>query len=328
VSAQEDAIAQTDFRVPAEWEPHAACWLAWPSHPELWGDDLEPARAAVRRMCEALAGTNEALHVVTAVGPVEGIRAQFHPIPFGDIWLRDTGPIFGRAGSTLHAARFAWNGWGGKYDFVADHAVGDAIARIAGAQVARHSWILEGGAVELDGSGTCMTTRQCLLNPNRNPHMDAAAVEGALAAALGVARVVWLGNGLHNDHTDGHIDNLARFVGPGVAACMEPDSADDPNRDVLTAARADLERAGLDLALIPSAGRVTDAHGSLMPASYLNFYIGNQVVIVPTFDQSQDDRALAAIEALFPDRTVVGINALGLLTGGGGFHCMTREQPQ
>ena len=317
--------------VPAEWEPHAALWTAWPSDAELWLDDLEPARAAVGDMCRALVAGGERVELLApaALHPeLTDLGVQLHDVPFGDIWLRDTGPIFARIDGALTATRFGWNGWGGKYHFPADDLVGDAIAERVGLEPTRHDWILEGGAVDWDGAGTVLTTRQCLLNPNRNPQLGERDYEQLLRDALGAERVVWLGDGLANDHTDGHVDNIARFVATGVVACMAPSGADDPNADVLRAIADDLRAAGFELALVPSPGRVLDASGALMPASHLNFIIGDGAVVVPVYRTAYDDAAVAAIAELFPGRTTVGVDARGLLTGGGAFHCITREQPR
>jgi agmatine deiminase len=306
--------------------------VAWPSHPELWLDDLEPARTAVAALCRALADGGEPLSILAPVeqhAALDGIRAQLHDVPFGDIWLRDTAPVFVRRDDgDIAAARFAGNGWGGKYLFENDIAVGDAIAALAGKNIERHGWVLEGGAIDSDGDGTLLTTRQCLLNPNRNPGMDQRAVEAALREAVGARRVLWLDEGLRNDHTDGHVDNIARFVAPGVVACMKPIDDDDPHRDILIAIARDLVSFGLELVQVPSPGLVRDSSGDVMPASYLNFYIGNQTVAVPVYGAAQDARAVEAIGALFPGRSTIGIDARGLLTGGGAFHCITREQPQ
>lgn len=321
-------MTEPTYKLPAEWEAHAACWLAWPSDPALWLDDLAPAREAVAAMCRAVARTGERVELLAPAGEEPDVDARFHDVPFGDVWLRDTGPIFVRDGDgALAAMRFEWNGWGGKYHFAADDGVGDAIAAIAGAPVQRHAWILEGGAIEVDGAGALLTTRQCLLNPNRNPGMLECEVDAALRDAFGAERVYWLDQGLRNDHTDGHVDNIARFVASGVAMCMEPTGADDPNRDVLDAVARDLAGFGFDVVRIPSPGRVLDAAGAVMPASYVNFYIGNGAVIVPIYGQPSDDDALARIQSAFPSREVVGIDARGLLTGGGAFHCISREQP-
>jgi agmatine deiminase len=193
--------------------------------------------------------------------------------------------------------------------------------------------VLEGGSIEVDGRGTCLTTRQCLLNPNRNPGLSREDIERKLGQALGVRRVLWLDEGLLNDHTDGHVDNLARFVAPGRVVCMEPRAADDPNRSTLDAIVHALEgfrdAAGerLQVHRIPSPGLVIGKSGQPMPASYVNFYIANHAVAVPTFGARSDEEAVSSLSQLFPDRRTVAIPAKELLEGGGVFHCITQQQP-
>ena len=196
---------------------------------------------------------------------------------------------------------------------------------VAGVPLARHGWVLEGGAIDCDGTGLAVTTEQCLLNPNRNPKMDQNEVESHLRRDLGIDRVLWLGEGLLNDHTDGHVDNLARFVAPGVLALPEP-AKDDPNRDVFTDAADRARDFGLTVVGVPSPGRV-ERHGEIVPASHMNFYIANSVVVVPTYGAPSDAAAVAAIRALFPGRDCIGLRADHILTGGGSFHCITQQQP-
>jgi agmatine deiminase len=322
--------------IPAEWTPHKALWTAWPSDASLWEDNLEPAQAEVAAMILALAKGGERVRVLASgalafqsARAVLGEAAEVIETPFGDIWLRDTGPIFdGRGG----ARRFGFNGWGGKYELAFDDMVGDAVAAVAGAKAARFPFILEGGAVEMDGEGTVLTTRQCLLNPNRNAGWTQPTAEAALAEALGARRVLWLGDGLANDHTDGHIDNLARFVAPGRVVCQRAYGADDPNAAVLAEIAAALremtDAAGrrLDVIEIPGPGRVLNADGDAVPASHMNFVIGNGVVVVPIYSDSGDD-AVRALAPLFPGREVVGLSANAILTGGGAFHCITQQEP-
>ncbi len=193
--------------------------------------------------------------------------------------------------------------------------------------------VLEGGAIEVDGEGTLLTTRQCLLEPSRNPGMGEAEIERALVEQLGARRVLWLERGLANDHTDGHIDNLARFVAPGRVVCMEPGGPDDPNADVLREIARDLsamrDAAGrrLDIVRIPSPGRIETIHGDLAPASYMNFLIGNRAVLIPVFGAPNDAEAVESIAGLFPGRVIVAIDARAAMVGGGALHCMSREQP-
>ncbi len=250
---------------------------------------------------------------------------HIHRYGFGDIWLRDTGPLFMTSPHGRAAAAFRFNGWGGKYDLPGDAGVAAFVAGGAAVPLARHDWVLEGGAIDVDGTGLAVTTEQCLLNPNRNPRMDRAEITSHLRRDLGIDRVLWLGDGLQGDHTDGHVDNLARFVAPGVLALPAP-ASDDPNRETFIDAHDRAREFGIDIVLIPSAGAVHH-HGKPVAASHMNFYIANSVVVVPTYGAPSDDAAVAAIAALFPDRTCVGLKATHILTGGGSFHCITQQQP-
>jgi agmatine deiminase len=325
----------TEVPIPAEWAPHAAIWTAWPSAADLWEADLEPARAEVASMVKALANGDRMRVLANGQEAVQSARAalgaaaEVIDAPFGDIWLRDTGPIFDRTGG---ARAFAFNGWGGKYQLDHDDAVAARIAEAAGVRLARHGFILEGGAIEMDGEGALLTTRQCLLNPNRNPGWTQAAAESALAAALGIEKVLWLEDGLANDHTDGHIDNLARFVAPGRVVCQAPWGRDDPNAavldDIARALEAMIDAQGrrLEVVRIPSPGRVLDEDGEPIPASHMNFVIGNTTVPVPIYSDAGDD-AVRALAPLFPGRTLIGLSATAILTGGGAFHCITQQQP-
>jgi agmatine deiminase len=200
--------------------------------------------------------------------------------------------------------------------------------------VFQHDWILEGGSVEADGQGTVLTTRQCLLNPNRNPGMGQADIEKSLRNGLGAEKVLWLEEGLLNDHTDGHIDTLARFIAPGVVVCMEAREGSDPNAATLDRIAADLagftDARGrkLQVLRIPSPGIVRDEGGELLPASFVNFYIGNRSVVVPTYGTPYDEAAVAGLALLFPGRRVLGRSARAILSGGGAFHCITQQQPE
>jgi agmatine deiminase len=308
-------------------------WIGFPSHAELWQDDLEAAREEVAAFAAAVAaeGQGEQVWLVAADEAAAAEARRLAPFaraivePFGDIWLRDTAAIVLGSGADRRAVDFAFNGWGGKYDLPGDDTIGARLAKVAGLPCARSDWILEGGALDGDGSGTVLTTEQCLLNPNRNPGMDTRAVEEALRRDLGFARVVWLDEGLLNDHTDGHIDNLARFVAPGRVAIPTP-AAGDPNAAVYQDAARRLADAGLDIVTLPSPGKVI-RDGEIIPASYMNFYIGNAAAVVPLYGAANDEAAVAAVQALFPDRKAVGLSADHVLTGGGSFHCISQQLP-
>jgi agmatine deiminase len=262
--------------------------------------------------------------------------ADLIPARYGDIWLRDTGPIFARAGSEAIALRFRTNGWGGKFDLPGDATVGDEIARLAGTPVRRFDFVLEGGAVEHDGKGTFLATRETLLNANRNGWTERQA-EAALGEVLGAQKIVWLDRGLRNDHTDGHIDMLARFIGPRRVACQSPSGADDPNADILEEIAHTLESATdasgrrFEVIRIPSPGLVLSDLGEALPASHLNFVIANGIVAVPVYSTASAKGAVEALQAAFPDRKVLGLPSLSLLgsgrAGGGSFHCITQQEP-
>lgn len=324
-------------KIPAEWAPHKAIWTAWPSAADLWGEDLEPARLEVAAMIRALAdeGRGDKMRVLAFGREAEASAklalqqsAEIIPGAFGDIWFRDTGPIFTSEG----AAGFKFNGWGGKYQLPHDTEVADQIALAAGVELTQHDFILEGGAVEMDGEGTLLTTRQCLLNPNRNLGWDEEKAEVALKRALAVEKILWLDEGLANDHTDGHIDNLARFVAPGRVVCQQAYGDDDPNADVLDeiarslTAMKDAQGRKLEVIRIPSPGLVLDEDEDAVPASHMNFLIGNTTVVVPIYSDSGDD-AVNALAPLFPGRKVIGLSSHAILTGGGSFHCITQQEP-
>jgi agmatine deiminase len=335
------------YRPLGEWARNAACWSAWPASKQAWGDHLERAQREFVAFCNVLLEHEDAERLELLVPDAEGeataraalhahgSRVRYRRLPYGDVWLRDTAPWFVCGKGALGCVRFGFNGWGAKYSYPGDAELGARLCEERGLACFAFDTILEGGALELDGEGTCLTTESCVLNQNRGDRLEHCAIEALLRDALAVDKVLWLRAGLAGDHTDGHIDNLARFVAPGVVMHMRALSSDDPNRETLATIEADLGRftdaAGRRLRLLPvaSPGRILDAAGAPIAASYLNFYIGNRVVVVPGFGSAYDERAREAIAAAFPDRRVVLSPARAILEGGGGtFHCMTRQEPE
>jgi len=326
------------IRVPHESEPVERLWMAWPDHPD-WGDALGAARGETAALAEAASGAKAAPDVWMLEPPdgapaSDAVRActQVKPAIYGDVWLRDTGPVWALGVDGRIAVRFRFNGWGGKFLYPGDPEVAGDLARSLEVRVHDVDLVAEGGAFETDGEGTFITTRACLLDRNRNPHVAPAEVETLLDQALGAERLLWLEEGLVNDHTDGHVDTLARFVRPGLVVCQAPLGPQDPNARVLDdVARAldgakDAHGRRIDVTRVPSPGYVADPAGRPMPASHMNFvHVGNRV-LVPIFEGG-GDAVITGLAELFPDREVIGLPAMALVREGGAFHCATNAAP-
>ena len=337
-------MSSTRVTVPAEWAEQKAIWTAWPASPAEWNNDLESPRRDIAALVRALSLAGNKVRLLANGTEAEASArialpaeiAEVIPAKYGDVWLRDTGPIFARDAKGPVALRFKTNSWGGKYDLPDDAIVGDEIARLAKTPVHRFDFVLEGGAVEHDGEGTILTTRQTLLNPNRNSWTKTAA-EQALGQAFGAKKVIWIDEGLKNDHTDGHIDNIARFVAPGRVVCQAPAGPDDPNAEILEAIATTLSEATdaagrkLEVLRIPGVGLYRNALGDVSPASHMNFVIANGVVVMPIYGSANEAAAIQALQTVFPARVVVAVSSRGLLgcgdAGGGSFHCITQQEP-
>ncbi|MDZ3831462.1 MAG: agmatine deiminase family protein [Sphingopyxis sp.] len=323
--------------MPAEWAPHEAVWIGFPHLADEWSGQIDAARADVAAFANAVhdEGRGEEVRLVVnderqaqiaakLVDP--GVRILVQPL--GDIWLRDTGPIIAGRGAARRARNFEFNWWGEKFVMPGDKEVGAALAAASGLPVDEQDWVLEGGGIDVDGTGLAVTTEECLLNPNRNPTLTRADIAARLHQSLGIERLLWLGDGLIGDHTDGHVDNLARFVGEGRLALPVAAGDDDPNAAIYADARARTAAfGGIEIVDLPSPGRV-EMDGEIVAASYMNFYIGNSVVVVPTYGVANDAAAVAALAALFPDRRAVGVPAHGIIAGGGSFHCSSQQVPK
>ena len=316
--------------LPPEWHPQQWLWIGFPHDANEWPGVLPRAQEQIAAFANAVAASGQAVRLIVR-DEVNEARARslvsagvaIERRVYGDVWLRDTGPLVMRGGT---ARRFGFNGWGGKYLMPGDTTIGAQLARDAGLEVRTADWVLEGGAIDGDGTGLVVTTEQCLLNPNRNPTLSRSDIETRLARDLGFNRVLWLGEGLINDHTDGHVDNLARFVAPNRLALPVATGADDPNAAIYADAARRARAFGVEVVEVPSPGRIEVA-GVVQPASYMNFVITTNLVVVPVFGSHHDEAGVAAIAALFPERETVGLMADAVLAGGGGFHCASQQMP-
>jgi agmatine deiminase len=324
------------LKMPAEWAPHEAVWIGFPHLAEEWAGRIDAARRDVAAFANAVhdGGRGEEVRLVVndeaqaeiAARLVDtGVRILVQPL--GDIWLRDTGPIVAGTGTARRAHNFRFNWWGEKFVMPGDQEVGAALAAESGLPVDEQDWVLEGGGIDVDGTGLAVTTEECLLNPNRNPTLTREDIAVRLRQSLGIERLLWLGRGLIGDHTDGHVDNLARFVGEGRLAIPVAADGNDPNAAIYADARGRAEAfGGVEIVDLPSPGRI-EVDGDVAAASYMNFYIGNSVVVVPTYGAANDDAAVEALAALFPGRHAVGVDARAIIVGGGSFHCSSQQLP-
>ena len=329
--------ASLGYRMPAEWEKHAGTWLSWPKDPNTFPSGILPkVEGAYVEMVKALSEGERVVILVddekwearaaSRLGRME--QVSFLRVKTVDVWVRDYGPTCVR-GRDVALVRWRFNAWGNKYDdLLPDDRAGDELARGTGWRVFRPGVVLEGGSIDVDGAGRVMTTEQCLLNPNRNPGLGREKLERVLGENLGAEEVVWLNRGIEGDDTDGHVDDVARFVGEGVVAAAAEADPKDPNHGPLSENLRLLEGHEADFEVhripMPPAMRTSDGR---LPASHLNFYIGNDVVLVPTFGGRSDAEALRTLEGLFPKRRVAGVDCRALVYGLGTLHCVTQQVP-
>lgn len=338
--------ARLGYAMPAEWRSHAATWLAWPKDPITWPDRVPQVQEIFLQMISLLAfrervellvddqATEETVREALSSRSVNWANLRFHRFPTVDSWIRDYGPNFLLdTESRLAMNHWGFNAWGEKYEELKrDADIPPRIASFLGVPCFKPGIVMEGGSIDVNGAGICMTTEQCLLNPNRNPHLSRAEIEEYLCNYLGVSQILWLGQGIAGDDTDGHIDDIARFVAPDTIVCALEDDPADENYEVLQDNLQRLRKARdrngrpFNLVALPMPGRVEGSEGRL-PASYANFYIANGLVLVPVFGHRNDSRALEELKGLFPDRQVVGIHCEPLVWGLGTLHCVTQQQP-
>jgi agmatine deiminase len=340
--------ASLGYAMPAEWVPHEATWLSWPHNRETWPNQLRTVQDVWLQMIRSLSHhervnvlINDQLTQRDVSARLENTGAAmanvvFHDIPTVDVWMRDYGPSFvtGSPQTPLALNDWIFNGWGGKYkSYEQDDSVAKEIAARTNVRVFAHSVVLEGGSIDVNGRGTCLTTEECLLNVNRNPGLTRAQIEQFLKGSLGVSQVLWLGRGIVGDDTDGHIDDIARFVDPTTIVCSVEQNPRDDNYIALQENYERLQGAtdqdGRKLSIIAlPCPRPIYSEGWRLPASYANFYIANGVVLVPVFDDANDGNAVGMLKEFFPDRDVIGLPCTAVVAGLGALHCVTQQQPK
>jgi agmatine deiminase len=349
------------YRMPGEFEQHAGCWMAWPERPDNWRLGAKPAQHAFAAVAEAI-NVGEPVTVGVSDAQFDHCRALLSPsirvveLASDDAWMRDTGPSFVLDGvGGRRGVDWRFNAWGGLdgglyFPWDRDERVAEKVLETEGAERYRAPIVLEGGSIHVDGEGTVMATEECLLNPNRNPDLTREQIERVLFEHLGAEKMIWLGRGVYNDETDGHIDNLACFVRPGVVLLSWSEDPSDPqhaiSRDAHERLQAAIDARGrsIEVLRLPSPGPITitaeeaqgvDAvpgslprrAGDRLAASYVNFYPANERVVFPLLDERHDQAAAALLEGCFPEREVVGVPAREILLGGGNIHCITQQVP-
>ena len=343
--------AELGFYMPAEWHRHAATWLSWPKDPETWPERVPQAEQIFLQMMEALA-PNETVNLLVNDAATEILvrerclfpgseNIRFHQIETVDSWIRDYGPNFliNNEGGLAYND-WIFNAWGNKYEELKkDDSIPARLEEILQVPRFEPGIVMEGGSIEVNGEACVLTTEQCLLNPNRNPSLSQNEIEKQLIKYLGVQKVLWLGEGIIGDDTDGHIDDIARFVESNVIVCALEDDPEDANYELLhdnlkrLKKMTDAYGRQFEIVTLPMPGAVggssTDTRNlDRLPASYANFYVANNVVLAPIFGHANDQRAIDTLQRVFPDRRVVGINCEPLVWGMGTIHCVSQQQPE
>ncbi|TWB16695.1 agmatine deiminase [Nitrospirillum amazonense] len=333
--------AAAGFVMPGEWHPHDRCWMAWPNRAETFPNGLDAARQAYAAVAKAIAQF-EPVTIAAPPGEVadasilcSGAPVSVIPVPLSDSWIRDNGPSFvidGKGG--IGGVDWDFNAWGRNYDdFEADTHVAAEILKGQDIPRFKAPLVMEGGSFHVDGEGTLITTEECLLNPNRNPGLTRGEIEGHLRDFLGVRQIIWLGRGYEQDETDGHIDEIACFIRPGLVLAMTTDDPDDPNFDTFQdnierlSMATDAQGRELDIVTLRTPARQEQA-GVRLTLSYTNFYLANGGVVLPAFEDPMDAEAAKLFSRLYPDRQIVQVPALDIVRGGGGIHCITQQQPR
>jgi agmatine deiminase len=338
--------AELGYKMPAEWEPHEATWISWPHKEASWPGKFEPVAGIMSEIVRHLSmservyinvndeAMEQAVRASLQKHKVDLARIQFYRIPTNDAWVRDHGPIFIVRGKERAIIDWNYNAWGNKYPpFDLDDVVPEKIAKEWGCTLFQPGIIMEGGSIDLNGAGTLLTSEQCLLNKNRNPHLSKGEIEKYLKDYLGVRHILWLGDGIIGDDTDGHIDDLTRFIDANTVVTAIEEDPKDENYQILQdnlkrlQSMKDQDGKPLKIVTMPMPPRV-DYEDQRLPASYANFYIANTKVLVPTYRHKNDARAIEVLQKCFPKREVVGVDCVDLIWGLGAIHCLTQQVPK
>ncbi len=332
--------------MPAEWELHTAVWLAWPYDEDTFPNRVGNVEQTFAKMISALQSSEQvellvlnedmrarASDIIRSVG-ADPLKINFHITNYADVWLRDTGPIFVKDSSgKIVITNWTFNSWGKKFpELLIDGEIPEKIGKWKNYPLVSSALVLEGGAIETNGNGVCLTTEQCLLNKNRNPGRTKEDIEQFLQNYLGIRKTIWLKEGLVNDHTDGHIDELARFVTPNKIVCAFEENKENENYYILfenyqrLTEATDINGEFFEIIKLPMPHMNYD-NGTKAPVSYTNFYIGNEVILAATFKDENDAAALEILEKCFPGRKVIGIDCSDIIYGGGAVHCITQQEP-
>ncbi|MDP2599463.1 MAG: agmatine deiminase family protein [Deltaproteobacteria bacterium] len=329
---------QLGFRMPAEWEPHKGTWLSWPKDPVTFPDRVEKVENLYCEMMSHLSAGEKVFLLVDDAATKKKVLQKLgeiktnlpniviHIVPTADVWIRDYGPNFLLRGKELAFNHWIFNAWGGKYEeLMADTAIPEKLQPLLKCKMFEPGIVLEGGSIDVNGEGVCLTTKQCLLNKNRNPHLSQKEIENYLKEYLGLNEIVWLNEGVEGDDTDGHIDDIARFVAPNTVVCAVEEDLKDKNYKILQE-NYEILKSRFETIPLPMPGIVSGDNGKL-PASYANFLIANECVLAPIFNHKNDGKALDILRECFPKRRIVGLDCRDLIWGMGAIHCITQQQP-
>lgn len=329
------------FSMPAEWNTHSATWMCYPFNEDNWFGNLQQVRNEFSALVNTIAKFE---HVNLLVNDIESKNdiiyrlgnnnnVTFYQVPLNDIWFRDNGPLFITKNNLLSMVKWEFNAWGQKFNWELDNQAAIHIANSLNINYFKSNIIMEGGSLEVNGQGVAITTKQCLLNKNRNPNMTLPEIETQLKNYLGIEKIIWLENGLEGDHTDGHVDTIVRFTDENTIAYSTTNDKSDINYSSMKAnldiLRNFSKENNYNFRLVPLVlpkNRV-EHDGTILPCTYANFYVGNNFVVVPTYNDPHDGVALNTLQSLFPNREVIGLSSKEIIKGGGSFHCLTQQQP-